>query len=80
MCGDPGEVENAVRVAPAQFTSGASVMYTCQNGFTIQGGVAGQTIATIVCLSNGQWTVRPVCTATAAPVTGMSLRSTLEKV
>ena len=72
MCADPGDVQNAVRTDSRlpPFTEGTSVTYVCRSGFNIQGGTAGQFSATIVCQNNGQWTVRPACTA-ITPITGI---------
>ena len=72
VCADPGVVQNAIRTDDRSqpFTTGTSVTYVCQNGFTIQGGRTGQVAATIVCQNNGQWTTIPVCTA-ITPISGI---------
>ena len=57
-CGDPGIVANAQRSFVSSTVVGATVTYTCNPGYQIQG--SGQ----IICQSNGFWTTRPSCVST----------------
>ena len=55
VCGDPGQVTNAVRNGPSSFTVGSTATYSCSPGFQTIGN------AEITCLSSRQWSPRPIC-------------------
>ena len=57
-CVHPGQVANALRIAPAGFFPvGSQITYTCDFGYQPQGP------ATITCLDRGYWShVPPDCT------------------
>ena len=60
-CGDPGPMENAVRVKVTSFIPGGETTYVCNPGFqTVNQGIVGSTAAK-TCQTNGQWSPTPKC-------------------
>ena len=55
VCGDPGQVPNAVRSSLTSLDVGGIVRFTCKPGFVMRGQ------GTLTCQENGHWTPTPVC-------------------
>ena len=55
-CGLPPSISNGSSGTPTYTTFGGSVVYSCDDGYTIS------SLALVICSSNGMWETLPTCT------------------
>ena len=54
-CGTPPTITNGSPGTPTSTTFRGTVIYSCDNGYTLSGS------ATVTCLASGSWSTTPTC-------------------